>query len=129
MHHSLYIAEDSGFTPLAAVGIATGPGRLDTTTCKWALLLPHRPATPQLRELAGPPHAAEQLRTLALMQAVCHARSRQRFLLARHFRPAPWHTLQHWVVERAASREAVAAAAAHLGNREAFSWLPRGTTP
>ena len=129
MQHCLYVARDRDSTPLAALGIGVGTGRLGTTFCRWALLLPHRPTTPRLHELTGLPDGAEELRALAVRQATCEARSRQRFIVARDFALAPWWVLQRWVVAGMATREALAAVAEHLGNAEAFDWLRGPATP
>lgn len=129
MHHSLYIAHDADAVPLAAVGIAVGPGSPSTTACRWVLLLPRRSSAPRLGELTGPSDAAQRMRTLALMQAACHARTKEHSVLPRDFHRAPWWTLQRWVLDRAADREAVAAMAAHLGNPEDFGWLGPWAAP
>ena len=128
MQHYLYVARVRDSAPLAALGISVGPGRLGTTSCRSALLLPHRPSTPRLHELTGPVDAAEDLRALAIKQAAFETRSRQQFIVARDFASATWWVLQYWVVMGMATREALAAVAEHLGNMEAFDWLREPAT-
>ena len=129
MEHLFYVARSLEFVPLAALGIALGPGRGDIATCRCAAA----PAVPAIE--AVPARAGRAAGRGRAAVPTCHRTGRLRGACRRapivgaDFEPAPWSTLQRWVFAGNVNREALAAVAEHLGNAEDFAWLDRPAAP
>lgn len=114
MQHVLYIARDPDLIPLAAVAITCRRGRLDTTSCRWALLLPDLPSGLFLHELAGTSEAQGESHRLALRLAAQEARASRRLISRGDFEPAPWSTLRRWLAADRITVETTTAVTAYL---------------
>jgi hypothetical protein len=123
MQHLLYVARSPEGAVLAALGIALGPSRGGSASCRSALLLPRQPSKPVLHDWVGLSGTEEQLRGLAFGQAGFEALSKGMFVVGSRFEPAPWFTLQRWVLTGRVTRAALAAVVDYLGNAPAFDWL------
>ena len=129
MSQSLYLARIPQAGLPAMLVIAKGHGAGGTTACRSVLILPSRQSAPILREFDGPAGTADDatradefpdraLHRLALEQATRDATEAVGPVAPGDFKRTAWSSLLRWIPSGKFAREALTAAANHIGNMD-----------